>query len=415
MSTRSELLALLSEQGMEVGHHSDNSRGIPSCLLRHREAGAYVVTIGGDLALKDQVGALVDGLAWIASETSGPAHLVLRVGKSDIPSATSGVLGALGSAAAHYSGQVHIQIETEDLPGHFVHDSNPLMSVEADKKLARWTGYLESWYATSPTGLARDILDREKSNSLRLYPQLSKNPAKAGWSLRLDGLQVGVVNNDSGWLRVGKSLTPQKAVQAWGQVRPGGYGTEPLSASAEGATKASTLIQQLVDLLGVKGGLVDHRQPEHSLESAILRGVVPVFADETRLGLPRETDGRQQRIAWGSQVPTLWWHGGSARYLDALMKDGTTPWAVEIKVAKAGGGYGRLPSPGTNPSHPLPALPSRGAPVRGVVHEPRDGPLGLPGRPALPAADSTSRGQGGAQAGGTGPVVQGLRRDSHPR
>ena len=269
------------------------------------------------------------------------AHLVLRVGKSDIPSATSGVLGALGSAVAHYSGQVRIQIETEDLPGHFVHDSNPLLSVEADKKLARWKGYLESWYATSPTGLARDIVDGEHSDSLRLYPQLSKNPSNAGWSLRLDGLQVGVVNNDSGWLRVGKSLTAQRAVQAWGQVRPGGYGTEPLECVRGGRNQGEHPHPTVGRPSWSQRGLVDHGQSEHSLESAILRGVVPVLADGTRLGLPRETDGRQQRIAWGSQVPTLWWHGGSARYLDALMKDGATPWAVEIKVAEAGGGYGR--------------------------------------------------------------------------
>ncbi len=44
-------------------------------------------------------------------------------------------------------------------------------------------------------------------------------------------------------------------------------------------------------------------------------------------------------MALGSQIPTLWSPGGKPRYLDAFLRDGRVPWAVEMKV-KAGGGYG---------------------------------------------------------------------------
>jgi hypothetical protein len=48
---------------------------------------------------------------------------------------------------------------------------------------------------------------------------------------------------------------------------------------------------------------------------------------------------------WGSQFPTRWGHtaGNAARYLDALLRDGDVPWAVEMKVRGSGGvgGYYR--------------------------------------------------------------------------
>lgn len=339
MSTREQLLGQLQARGIPVDHHADNAKGIPSALLRHREDGAYVVTVGGDCDAKDQVGSLVDGLAWVACDTPEPADLVLRIATAVDGRLTAGVLGALTSARMTYAGRVAIHIEAEVPGGGFVPADASSLAVEDDARLSTWKGYLESWYDTRPTGLARDILDHDRSDSLRLYPQLSLNPKKAGWSLRLDGLQVGSVQHDKGWLRVGKALTKQKAVQAWAAVRPEGYGTEFLGPGD--AAAASALLTRLADHLQFKGGLVDHGQSEHSLESAILRGEVEVNADGEALELPWQKEGRTQRIAWGSQIPTLWWVGGSARYLDALMKVGSTPWAVEMKVAAAGGGYGR--------------------------------------------------------------------------
>lgn len=42
--------------------------------------------------------------------------------------------------------------------------------------------------------------------------------------------------------------------------------------------------------------------------------------------------------SWGSQFPTCWAHTASnARYLDALMRQGNVPWAVEMKARGSGG------------------------------------------------------------------------------
>jgi hypothetical protein len=39
-------------------------------------------------------------------------------------------------------------------------------------------------------------------------------------------------------------------------------------------------------------------------------------------------------VSWGSQFPTRWGRtaSNSGRYLDALLRQGTTPWALEIKI-----------------------------------------------------------------------------------
>ena len=49
----------------------------------------------------------------------------------------------------------------------------------------------------------------------------------------------------------------------------------------------------------------------------------------------------KSRVARGSQIPTQWWANGSPRYLDALLRDGRTAWAVEMKEPSRAGGYGR--------------------------------------------------------------------------
>ena len=44
---------------------------------------------------------------------------------------------------------------------------------------------------------------------------------------------------------------------------------------------------------------------------------------------------------WGSQFPTRWGpRTGAARYLDGLLRDGSAPWAIEMKV-RGGQGVGQ--------------------------------------------------------------------------
>lgn len=337
MSTQAELHTRLLSQGHKVDATADSVRGIPAILLRHIEGDRLVVTVGGDKKPKDRVNALVHGLA-LAATRPDIGILEMRMGAS-ADGHDRGVLSALGSMLASYVGPVDIRITYEagdafqpvsPSPPDFAEDSRP----------AVWAGCLEGWYQARPTGLAKDVIDRFPDQSLRLYPQLSlldfHDPE---WSLRLDGLGVGGLKAASGWLRVGKGETAQVATQAWAQVAEG-HSTIPLDA-VSGPAVAAEKISQLVSLLGKDHcDVVKHRQPEHALESMVLRGNAVVVVDGEELELPHADSARVQRVAWGSQVPTLWWVGGTARYMDALMRRGSIPYAVELKV-RDGGGYGR--------------------------------------------------------------------------
>ena len=47
--------------------------------------------------------------------------------------------------------------------------------------------------------------------------------------------------------------------------------------------------------------------------------------------------GQHPVVNWGSQFPTKWGRQGAPRYLDAILRDGATPWAIEMKVAGSAG------------------------------------------------------------------------------
>jgi hypothetical protein len=114
------------------------------------------------------------------------------------------------------------------------------------------------------------------------------------------------------------------------------FAAEPASPPA-GTQTLETAAGCLRALIGVFGGAhapagLDHGQPEHALESCVLRGAVPVAVDGAILA-PAFDDPLVSR---GSQFPTLWGRGGPAHYLDALLRRGCVPWAVELKVLSGG-------------------------------------------------------------------------------
>lgn len=70
-------------------------------------------------------------------------------------------------------------------------------------------------------------------------------------------------------------------------------------------------------------------QTEHHLESRILRGDVTLDIDGV---------GRLEPLTDEApfQFPTCWTRGGDARYVDVLMRQGSTPWVIELKVDSGG-------------------------------------------------------------------------------
>jgi hypothetical protein len=321
--------------GRKVDDSKDLDRGLSSRLLRVRQPDVLKVGIGDDADVNDHVHALLDLLAWHHYEVAHgtkPGNLVqLVMGES---SQTEKALPPLRTLRESHSGSPKIELCVLREDRTLAVDESAPPTFESGSAQT-WSGYLADWYAKSPAGVAQAVLDAApERDRLRLYPQLSTSPTKGRWSLRMDGLQVGEVGEAEGVLQVGSSeASSQKAVKAWLDVSDG---QKAVPFSTENLAQAVTLIGELAKRLGPSdGGLLDHGVPEHAVESAVVRGTITVKVAGRELHPLRMS----QSVAYGSQIPTQWAPGERPRYLDALMRQGTVPWAVEMKV-KSGGGYG---------------------------------------------------------------------------
>jgi hypothetical protein len=185
--------------------------------------------------------------------------------------------------------------------------------------------------------LVERILAGVPREEFRAYPMLTN---KGRWSLRLEGLEVAQIGPRQGRLDVGRDYDGP----------PGPERTAWLSIVPEGrlaVTDDDVSISRAIEVINLFGDawaeklLAGEKQNEHTLESRILRGVVPIRTSSGPLETLRASDDGG-RVSWGSQFPTRWGRTASnaGRYLDALLRDGSTPWAIEMKVeGPSGVGY----------------------------------------------------------------------------
>jgi hypothetical protein len=265
----------------------------------------------------------------------------------------SHVLDALRTLVATHAGRPRICLHLVARAGATLRSreaDGPAPAFASSSRTAAWAGYLSSWWDAQPDGLAADLADAISDRRARLYPSLSGNAATGKWSLRIDGLQVGAVGPARGHLGIGKAGTGSgAAVTAWKKVA--GTGQKVVSASPAdgelGVGAAAGLVHALIgEFQGAAGGRLEHGQPEHALEATVLRGELKVMVGGRGLEplvAPSDPPGSPagSRVARGSQVPAQWWPGGAPRYLDALLRDEQTAWAVEMKEPSRAGGYGR--------------------------------------------------------------------------
>ncbi len=215
-------------------------------------------------------------------------------------------------------------------------------------RYTRWHDLLMG--VASPPALLAQIIDKVGRPELRAYPQLT---AKGQWSLRVEGVEAGRYAKGQLTLTVGKDGSTDPVT-----------GTRRMSSPRTKWQQATGLTSPLVineddDLTAGVAALAAFaeawlpprntlaaaaKQEEHALESRVLRGLVPLTprgGGRLQLLDPGEPGGDHRGIVnWGSQFPTRWGHdgGNSARYLDALLRDGDTPWALELKAALPGSG-----------------------------------------------------------------------------
>jgi len=232
---------------------SDAVRGLWSYLVRGRPGNRSTVAVGGDARPETAISALLDLLAWqwqltVDAQKPGDAADLL-VG--DGPDASQ-ILDALRTLVATHAGRPRIYLHLVAKAGATLRSREANGSAPAfasSSRAATWAGYLSSWWDAQPVGLAADLVDAIGDRRARLYPSLSGNSATGEWSLRIDGLQVGVVGPARGHLGIGKADTGSGvAVTAWKKIA--GTGQRAVSASPGdgelGVAAAAELVRALI-------------------------------------------------------------------------------------------------------------------------------------------------------------------------
>lgn len=340
-ATQVELLAhLRSLPGSDPVATQDRKNSISSKVIRCHYDGQRAVAVAAEHGAKVQIPALLDLLDLNHHVWGRQDEVTLVVGQP-----SSEALDAVGTLVSCMTSGPAVRVVSLAGDGTARDVDAQAQTFASDAEYPRWKGLLMA-VESGPPQLLRDLVaavkekagsrHRESGGALRAYQMLS---SKGRWSLRLEGLEIGRFKADAGRLDVGKlgsrgdESTQRKA---WKQAT-GATGGIDVDGRTLDEAASKVLAFATTWLPAVEpGGSASLKQDEHALESRVLRGHAPVDVPGTgRLQLIRKDDV----VNWGSQFPTKWGRGGSARYLDALLRDGRTPWAVEIKI-QGGTGVG---------------------------------------------------------------------------
>ncbi|WP_167043427.1 hypothetical protein [Salinibacterium sp. ZJ454] len=332
--THDRMMALLaSVPGANPISERDRRNSISSEVIRCTLNGEPAVAVGAEYSVKTKVGALLDLLDLTLADGELPERVTVLIGNNGAPSHREAI-DALCTLRDAFTGSSRIRLLTDAADGTLteVEDSAPDFSACASA--VSWLPELTR-LGEAPPPLIVDLISRVGHPSLRAYPDLIGWPQ---WSLRLEGLRVGSADAHGGWLDVGElgrfgDLSDHRLT--WLTVTGALARIEFTADSLD--TAAQVLARFATSWTGY--GTTPPDADEHTLESRILRGAVPVVVAD---GATLQSVRPDAVVNWGAQFPTQWGESGgtSRRFLDAILRDGSTPWALELKVP-AGGGVGR--------------------------------------------------------------------------
>lgn len=340
---------------------TDKSLSIGQDVWRLRWRGQLTTAVAEDADLHTTCGALLDVLALYETELDRGAVqgadpmldlamvnvLVDRAPPGEIAAETDQALRSMRDATHGVAARIWY---CRDDAG-WIEDTEPSPTWLDDDPLT--TGWVDKLLLprliTQPSAFVLSLVHAVDDPSLHLYPSEIKAGSTDGWALRLDGLQIGTAAPRSATLTIGKPGKsgdgPQRKVfiEVFGQPRVTVSDAENPPAGqlsiANAAEGIRTLLRRFREA-DVRGAPISHRTrggvriiDEHTLEARLLNG-------QTRLQSTAEAELvlDDTAVARGSQFPTLWGHGAKARYLDAMLRRGTTPLAIELKVATGGQG-----------------------------------------------------------------------------
>lgn len=339
---------------------TDRVMSIGRDVWRLRWRGQVATAIRGTADLSTSCGAVLDALAVLeATRTDDTTTIGRPVDPTAVhvlidrpfptrdPSETAQALRSLRDAVVSGT-SVHLWYARPE--GGWVEDTEPAPTwPTGDQKITGWVSDLLIPRLTQqPHALARQIVEAVADPSLHLYPTPIRMPATPDlWALRIDGLQIGTVSPTSATLTVGRPGTSGDGTQR--QVFTEVFGRPSVTVAtttSEGELTVEDAADRIRTLLrrfrgtDVTGAPVTHRinkgvpvVDEHALEARLLKGLVTLDAHGDHEVITNDRD-----VTRGSQFPTLWGQGTRPRYLDALLCRGSTPVAVEIKVATGGQG-----------------------------------------------------------------------------
>ena len=323
----------------------DNALSISSEVIRGVHEGRRAVIVPGtgtsrSSYTKPQIDALVDLLHLYRctappDEVMVPTELDIILG-----GARPEVSDALVTLVRSLKGAPAVRIFDYRRNGTITElGDDPRFNPATERHTLRWQGLLSKVLQRGLPPLVRDVMDKVGRQELRAYPMLSK---PGWWSLRLEGLEVARLDAAGGVVDIGKTgkdnaVSPAR--KTWLRASEPGVPRDVRADDPGSITAAARQITRFaVAWLDSNG----KQQNEHALESRILRGRTPI--DVPGVGvldlIPPPRSDLEGYVNWGSQFPTLWGTGGSARYLDALLHKGRTPWAIEMKVDLGGSGTG---------------------------------------------------------------------------
>ena len=335
-----DIETLLSQLGVPFEATRDQALSLSERLIRVADGARLgcphpVVVVGDDYPkLEEQPGdALIAGVDWLLNSPlprTNRLTVILALPKPD-----ESVLTPFRTLASSLNG---VAVDLALLPPGTAQPAplppGPgLAGLAADpnaSKLKKWWKNLDARPAVPLPPLAINLEAQVGCPSFRWYLPSGSST----WSGRVEGLQVCTVTVAGlGTLELsgGPSATKKSTIRqefnrlvqvvrhSRGIVGPlaGPFGPPDLPAVAD-------VVRRLV--ASRKSGVLRGEDREHHLEARILRDavVLDVAGRRLRPAAPRHP----------FQFPTLWNDepGSRPRYLDALMRDGPVPWAVEIKV-----------------------------------------------------------------------------------
>ena len=262
--------------------------------------------------------ALVDGVHWVIHKHPHEPRLAVYV-PSDIPKKLEHALATLAASCRC----VEVEIVRYDIVGGQVVRSVQTCSLPAFAPLERAQDWAQA-LASRPTSLPSPAAELQALLQISVPAfRWYRNVTSGFWSGRVGGWQVCTQKDHATTLQYGATDAERKK-----------NAPVNLATLSQAARWVESFARKRANLKTREG----RHKKEHLLESAVWRGPTVVPVQPPGLSHPLEPIAPLGEPPL--QVPALYSSepDAPARFIDAVMKDGKTPWVVELKVDTGGQG-----------------------------------------------------------------------------